>query len=56
MFGIFKKKTEAEKLDQQYNKLMKESYRLSTIDRKASDAKAAEADRLLKKIQVLENK
>lgn len=55
MFGIFRKKTEADRLDKQYSRLMKESYRLSSTDRKASDAKAAEADRLLKKIQLLES-
>jgi len=53
MFGIFKKKTEKEKLEAEYEKLLKESYKLSTINRTASDAKAAEADAILKKIEVL---
>lgn len=54
MFGLFKKKTEIDKLDAQYNRIMKEAHRLSTTDRKASDAKAAEANALLKKIEDLE--
>jgi hypothetical protein len=56
MLKIFKKKTETDRLDAQYRKLMKESHRLSTIDRKASDLKAAEANQLLKEIEQLENK
>lgn len=54
MFGLFKKKTEKEKLLEQYKKLQEEAYRLSTTDRKASDAKTAEAAELLKKIDALE--
>tara|TARA_B100001063_G_C16447451_1_gene396627 strand:+ start:325 stop:489 length:165 start_codon:yes stop_codon:yes gene_type:complete len=53
MFGIFKKRTEKDKLEIQYEKLLKESYKLSTINRTASDAKAAEADAILKKIEAL---
>lgn len=53
MFGLFKKKSEKEKLEEQYNKLIKESYDLSHKDRKASDQKAAEADAILKKIEAL---
>lgn len=53
MFGIFKKRTEKDKLEIQYEKLLKESYKLSTINRTASDAKAAEADEILKKIEAL---
>ena len=53
MFGLFKKKTEKEKLEEQYRKLMEESFNLSKIDRKASDAKVAEAEAVLKKIETL---
>ncbi|MDG1046314.1 MAG: Lacal_2735 family protein, partial [Bacteroidia bacterium] len=35
-------------------KLMKESYKLSTVNRTASDAKAAEADAILKEIEDLD--
>ena len=54
MFGLFKKKTEKEKLLEQYKKLQEEAYRLSHTDRTASDQKAAEADALLKKIDAME--
>lgn len=54
MFGIFKKKTAVDKLDTKYNKLMKEAHRLSTIDRRASDAKVSEANQVLEKIEEIE--
>lgn len=53
MFGLFKKKTEKEKLQQQYEKLMKEAFQLSTSNRSASDDKYAEADKIMKKIEKL---
>ncbi len=53
MFGIFKKKTEKEKLLEQYKKLLKESHALSSRDRKASDQKQFEANEILKKIDQL---
>lgn len=53
MFGLFKKKSEKEKLQEQYSKLLNESYQLSHTDRKASDQKALEADELIKKIEQL---
>lgn len=53
MFGIFKKKSEKEKLQDQYAKLLKESHRLSTINRAESDLKAAEADEIAKKIEAM---
>ena len=55
MFGLFKKKSEKEKLETEYKKLIEEAYRLSHTDRKASDAKTAEADAVLKKIEALKN-
>ena len=54
MFGLFKKKSEKDKLEEQYESLLKESHRLSTINRTQSDAKAAEANEVLKKIEALE--
>ena len=53
MLGLFKKKTEAEKLTKKYDKLMQEGYELSTVNRKASDAKYAEADQVMKQIENL---
>ncbi len=53
MFGLFKKKSEKEKLQEKYEKLLKESYELSKTNRKESDKKAYEADLIDKKIESL---
>jgi len=53
MFGLFKKKTAKEKLYDQYNKLTKEAFNLSTSNRKLSDQKTAEAEEIMKKIEAL---
>ncbi len=53
MFGLFKKKTEAEKLQEQYQKLMSDYHRLSTTDRTASDAAYAKADEVARKLDAL---
>ena len=53
MFGLFKKKSEAEQLQDKYRKLMEEAHRLSTIDRSASDQKHAEANEVMKQIDEL---
>jgi hypothetical protein len=54
MFGLFKKKSEKEKLQEEYSKLLKESHRLSTINRAESDKMAAKADELGKKIEAMD--
>ena len=56
MFGLFKKKTEVEVLQEKYAKLMEEAYKLSSQDRKKGDAKTAEAEEVLKKIEALRAK
>lgn len=53
MFGLFKKKTELEKLQEKYQKLMKEAFDLSKINRSAGDSKYAEADEVQKKIEAI---
>ncbi len=53
MLGLFKKKSEKEKLEAKYRKLIDESYKLSHTNRSASDQKAAEADAILKQIESL---
>lgn len=53
MFGIFKKKSLYDKLSSQYQKLMKEAYDLSTVNRKASDEKIAEANRLILQMEAI---
>lgn len=51
MFNLFKKKSEAEILQEKYGKVMKEAFELSTINRTKSDAKYAEAEQIMNKIQ-----
>lgn len=53
MFGLFKKKSEKDKLRSKYEKLLKEAHTLSTTNRKMSDQKAFEADEIMKKIEQL---
>ena len=51
MFNLFKKKSELEKLEVQYKKLLDESYKLSHTNRKQSDQKSAEANQILNQIE-----
>ncbi len=53
MFGLFKKKTEKEKLQELYAKLLSDSHKLSHTNRKAADAKLAEAEEILIKIEAM---
>jgi hypothetical protein len=53
MFGPFKKKTEEEKLQEKYKKLMEEAFKLQTVNRSDSDQKYLEADNVLKQIEAL---
>ena len=52
MFGLFQSKKE--KLLKMYNKLLKESYELSNVSRKDSDAKLAEANEILQQIEKID--
>ena len=53
MFGLFKKKSEKQTLEEAYQKLTKESFDLSKTNRKASDQKAYEAEQVMKKLESL---
>ncbi|MFK7954183.1 MAG: Lacal_2735 family protein [Ekhidna sp.] len=53
MLGLFKKKSEKEKLEDKYKKLLEESYKLSTSNRSLSDQKQAEAQKVLDEIDAL---
>ena len=53
MFKLFKKRSSKEKLQDQYAKLMSEAHLLSTRNRKLSDAKIAEAEGVMKKIEAI---
>jgi hypothetical protein len=55
MFGLFGNKSKKKGLEKKYQKLLQEAHRLSTINRKASDDKMAEADRVIKQIEELES-
>lgn len=56
MFGLFKKKSEAEKLQDKYKKLMAEAHSLSQHDRRAGDKKMAEAEAVAQQIEALQKK
>ncbi len=53
MFNLFKKKSNAEKLQAKYEKLMAEWHKYSTINRSLSDEKYAEAQKVLDEIENL---
>jgi hypothetical protein len=53
MFGLFKKKSPLEKLEDQYKAVMKEAFDLSKVNRSAGDTKYAEAEEIQKKIDQL---
>ncbi len=53
MFGLFKKKSEKEKLQDKYEKLLKEAFILSKSNRKMSDQKNFEAEEVMKQIENL---
>lgn len=53
MFNLFKKKSELDVLHLKYRKLLEESHKYSTINRRLSDEKI-ESEIVLKKIKNLE--
>jgi hypothetical protein len=53
MFSLFRKKSELDRLIEQYAQLLEESFKLSTTDRRASDLKRAEAEALVARIEEL---
>ena len=50
---IFKRKSQVDKLNDKYDLLMKEAYKLSKINRTESDKKYLEADNVLSEIELL---
>lgn len=54
MFGLFKKKSEVDKLYDRYEKLMKEAHQLSASNRSAGDEKYKQADLVMQQIKELE--
>ena len=53
---MFGSGNEKEKLQAKYNKLMQESFELSTVNRKKSDLKRAEAEEIGSQLDALEKK
>lgn len=53
---MFWKKSPADKLKKQYERLMKEAFDLSKIDRKKADEKTAEAEAIMKQLEELQAK
>jgi hypothetical protein len=53
MLGLFKKKSETEKLEQKYRKLLKDAFELSKVNRTESDKKQAEAQEILDQIEAM---
>jgi hypothetical protein len=51
---LFSKKTRAEILHKEYQKLLHESFKLSTVNRAKSDLKMAEAEAKLEELRGLE--
>lgn len=51
--GLFKKKTEKEKLYSQYRRLLEQAKKMSTVNRTESDRLTAEANALLDRIDKL---
>lgn len=55
MFGLFKKRSELEVLQEKYEKLLAEAHKLSTVNRTESDKKVGEADVVLKQMEALKS-
>ena len=53
MFGLFKNKSQEEKLQEKYQKLTQEAFTLSKTNRAATDEKYPEAEPVQKEIEAL---
>ncbi|MCH7403008.1 Lacal_2735 family protein [Belliella kenyensis] len=53
MFGLFKKKTELEKLQSQYKEMLEKAHKLSHANRTEADKLMAKAEEIAKKIDEL---
>jgi hypothetical protein len=54
MFGLFKRKSEREKLEELYCKKKEQAFRMSRTNRKESDRLEAEASEILDRIEILD--
>lgn len=55
MFGLFKNKSELEKLQDSYKALLEKAHKVSQSNRTAGDKIMAEAEEVAKKIDALKN-
>jgi hypothetical protein len=53
VFGLFKRKTEKERLIEKHRRLLEEAFKLSKVNRRQSDEKVAQAEALMKKIEAM---
>jgi len=53
MFGLFKKKSELEKLQEQYKSCLEKAHKASHQNRTLSDSLMAEAEEIAKKIDAI---
>lgn len=51
MFGLFKSKSQKQRLQEKYEKLLSEAHKLSTVNRRLSDQKAFEAEEVMKQLE-----
>ncbi|TVP46095.1 MAG: Lacal_2735 family protein [Mongoliibacter sp.] len=56
MFGLFKKKTEIEKLQEEYKQLLEKSHKVSHSNRTEADKLMAQAEDVANKIDDLKKK
>jgi hypothetical protein len=54
MFGLFKTRSEKEKLQKEYRRLLEQAHKLSHTNRRASDEVTARAEEISKKIEALQ--
>jgi hypothetical protein len=52
--GLFKRKSKVDKLNDQYEKLLQQAHKMSTVNRTKSDELMAQAQDVLKEIEAAE--
>jgi hypothetical protein len=52
MFGLFKKKSELEVLQEKHKELLKKAFEMSKVNRQESDRLMAQAEEIAKKIEM----
>ena len=53
MFGLFKKANPKDKLEKKYRDLMEQAHKYSTTNRKLSDQKVQEAEKVMQELERL---